>query len=111
MKLGHQQQQLLSMAVYLFYLCIMLLAVSSVALPVQLSHMSNISTDDTAFSPAAGQEWGPDVSHYQGNINWADVKKVYNSYVSRIMNASIHSLLFRQALVLLSPRPLKALIM
>ena len=61
--------------------CILLLVASSAALPVQLLPLgSNISTGPSLFSPGAGQEWGPDVSHYQGDINWAEVKKAGASF-------------------------------
>ena len=62
-------------------LCMLSLVTSSVALPVPFAPRNNISTDASAFfSPGAGQEWGPDVSHYQGDINWAEVKKAGASF-------------------------------
>ncbi len=79
------------MALLHFLFFLVLLVASSVALPVQPPYSSNISTDDSVFSPAAGQEWGPDVSHYQGDINWADVKKVCSSRLSRVISLFIHS--------------------
>jgi len=64
-----------------FSFIFLLLVASMAALPVQLMpRNNNISTDDYAFSPEAGQAWGPDVSHYQGNINWALVKKAGASF-------------------------------
>jgi hypothetical protein len=60
----------------LIAVCVLSLVASSATLPVQPSRDNNISTDASAVSLAAGQLWGPDVSHYQGHINWAEVKKV-----------------------------------
>jgi hypothetical protein len=65
-----------SMTCLLFAAFVVSLVASAAGLPVMLSQSYNISTGTAAFSPRSGQEWGPDVSHYQGNVNWADVKKV-----------------------------------
>jgi len=64
------------MSFSLWAVCVLSLLASSAALPVQPARDNNIPTDASAFSLAAGQMWGPDVSHYQGHINWAEVKKV-----------------------------------
>jgi GH25 family lysozyme M1 (1,4-beta-N-acetylmuramidase) len=76
----------------------LLLLASMAAVPVQLMpRNNNISTDDNAFSPEAGQAWGPDVSHYQGNINWALVKKVSAYVVARFGRVIDFAFLFLQA--------------